>query len=83
MPNPIDALARIIQGFDYNVDPGDFIFYELARLIEEDRASFDDEEFRRLIDDGIQQHVEENPAIRAQLARRFSWVGRLVYRARP
>jgi hypothetical protein len=42
--------------------------YELHRLIEEDRASFDDAEFRRLIDEGIRAHIEDNLENRARLS---------------
>src|SRR5262245_22471312 len=69
--NPIEDIEQVAQtlaGFDYRVDPDDFILYELARLIDEDRATLDDEEFRRLIDAGIRQHVEENKPLRAELA---------------
>jgi hypothetical protein len=48
--------------------PEDFVLYELHRLIEEDRASFDDVEFRRLIDEGIRAHIEGNLQTRARLA---------------
>jgi hypothetical protein len=63
-----DELAGAVGAFDYRVDPDDFVVYELGRLMEEDRASFDDAEFRCLIDEGISGHVEENPAVRAELA---------------
>jgi hypothetical protein len=66
-----DALANLIEGIDYRVDTDDFVLYELARLIEEDRASFEDEEFRRIIDGGIRTHVEERPDIRAKMAMRL------------
>jgi hypothetical protein len=36
--------------------------------VEEDRASLEDSEFRKLIDRGVRQHVEERPEIRADLA---------------
>jgi hypothetical protein len=68
--NPIDSIeqtAQILSGFDFHVDPEDFVIYELARMIEEDRATFEGEEFRRLIDEGIRQHIEENSAVRAEL----------------
>jgi hypothetical protein len=69
--NPIESfeqVAGVLAGFDFRIDSEDFILYELARMIEEDRATFEDEEFRRLIDEGIRQHVEEVPAIRQELA---------------
>src|SRR5437867_246024 len=59
--NPLD-------NFDYHIQCDDFFLYELGRLIEEDRASFDDEEFRRLIDAGIHEHIERRLDIRAQMA---------------
>lgn len=63
-----EKTAAVLDGFDYRVHPEDFILYELHRLIEEDRASFDDPEFRRLIDQGIHAHIEENIDVRASLA---------------
>lgn len=71
-PDPIvegaDKAAAALAGFDYKVDAEDFVLYELHRLIEEDRASFDDPEFRTLIDTGVRAHVAESPEIRAKLA---------------
>ena len=64
MKNPLD-------NFDYRVQCDDFFVYELGRLIEEDRASFDDEEFRRLVDAGIHEHVERRLDIRAEIAARL------------
>jgi hypothetical protein len=64
----VDIITQAIAGFDFRVDSDDFVLYELNRMIEEDRASFEDEEFRILVDEGIQQHVEENLQIRAELA---------------
>ena len=64
----LESVTAVIAGFDYRVEPDDFVLYELARMIEEDRASLDDEEFRRLIDEGIREHVEENMQVRAELA---------------
>lgn len=70
--NPIiegaEKAAAALVDFDYKVDAADFVLYELNRLIEEDRASFDDAEFRTLIDAGVRAHVAENMEIRAQLA---------------
>src|SRR5215467_2000873 len=63
-----DALARLFDQFDFQVEPDDFVLYELGRLIEEDRASFEDQEFRRIIDLGIHAHIESRLEIRAQLA---------------
>jgi hypothetical protein len=64
MPNKLDR-------FDYRIDCDDFLLYELGRLIEEDRASFDDEEFLRVIDAGIHEHLERRIDIRAEMARRL------------
>ena len=64
MKNPID-------NFDYRIGCDDFFLYELGRLIDEDRASLEDEEFRRLIDAGIHEHVERRLEIRAGIAARF------------
>jgi len=63
-----EKTAAVLSGFDYGVHPEDFVFYELHRLIEEDRASFDDPEFRILIDEGIRAHIEGELTIRARLA---------------
>src|SRR5690349_5303950 len=66
-----DILADLFADVDYHVETDDFVMYEVSRLIEEDRASFEDEEFRRVIDEGVQAHVEERPEIRAGLAMRL------------
>jgi hypothetical protein len=63
-----EKAAAVLAGFDYNIHAEDFVLYELHRLIEEDRASFDDAEFRNLIDEGIRAHIEEHLEIRARLA---------------
>src|SRR5688572_10928851 len=63
-----EKTALALAGTDYAVDDQDFVLYELHRLIEEDRASFDDPEFRALIDAGVRAHVTENLEIRAKLA---------------
>jgi hypothetical protein len=57
-----------LENFDYRVDCGDFLLYELGRLIEEDRVSLDEPEFRNLIDAGIAEHVERRLDIRAEMA---------------
>jgi hypothetical protein len=66
VPESVDVLSKAIAGFDFLVHEDDFILYELNRMIEEDRASFEDEEFRILIDEGIREHIEENLSIRAR-----------------
>lgn len=66
-----DALARLFEDIAYDVEPDEFLLYELNRLIEEDRASFDDEEFRRAIDAGIRTHIGERLEIRAEIAMRL------------
>ena len=63
-----DALAQLFDDFDYRVEPDDFLLYELSRLIDDDRATFEDEEFRRVIDEGIREHIEQRPEIRAAMA---------------
>jgi hypothetical protein len=68
MVEGVEKVAATLAGFDYNVEAEDFVLYELHRLIEEDRASFDDAEFRRLIDEGIRAHIEDNLENRAKLA---------------
>ena len=37
-----------LRDFDYHVACDDFLLYELGRLIEEDKASFDEAEFEEL-----------------------------------
>src|SRR5437773_521163 len=64
-------LEKVLEGFDYQVDCDDFLLYELGRLIEEDRASLDDEEFREIIDEGIHEPVETRLELRAEIARRL------------
>ncbi len=64
----VDIITHRISGFDFKLVSDDFVLFELSRMIEEDRASFEDEEFRILIDEGIQQHIEDNLEIRAELA---------------
>jgi len=64
----LDTLVEALGPFDFGVDADDFILYELNRFIEEDRASFEEEEFRILIDEGIRVHVEENLSIRCKMA---------------
>lgn len=66
-----DVLARLLEEFDFPIAPDDFIFYEIHALIEEDRASFEDEAFRRAIDEGISEHVEERTDVRAAIALRL------------
>ena len=60
-----------LENFDYRVECDDFFLYELGRLIEEDRTSLEDEEFRRLIDAGIHEHIERPLEIRADVAARL------------
>lgn len=69
-PNPesADSLAFVLEGFDYRIDCDEFLLYELGRLIEEEQASFEDEGFRRLIDEGIHEHVDMRLEIRAEIA---------------
>jgi hypothetical protein len=74
----VEILANAIAGFDFGVHEDDFVLYELNRMIEEDRASFEDEEFRILIDEGIREHVEENLAVRARLTGRLRIAARSV-----
>jgi tetratricopeptide (TPR) repeat protein len=64
-----------LEEFDYRIECDDFLIYELCRLIEEDRASFDDEEFRRVIDAGIHEHIERRLDIRANMALRIRTSG--------
>src|SRR5437870_9509472 len=64
----LSSMKNLLDHFDYHIQCDDFFLYELGRLIEEDRASFDDEEFRRLIDAGIHEHIERRLEIRAEIA---------------
>ncbi len=64
-------LENVLDGFDYRVECDDFLLYELGRLVEEDRATLDDEEFREIIDEGIHEHIETRLDIRAQIAMRI------------
>lgn len=64
----VEALARLFVTFDFHVEADDFILYQVGRLIEEDRASFEDEEFRRTIDLGIHAHIEESIHTRARIS---------------
>ena len=67
--------ANPLENFDYLVECADFLLYELGRLIDEDRASLDDEEFRRVVDEGIREHVETRLEVRAELAMRLRAAG--------
>jgi hypothetical protein len=69
-----------IQNVDYRVECDDFILYELGRLIDEDRASFEDDEFRRVIEAGIHEHIERRLDIRASVALRLRSSGRAPVR---
>lgn len=64
-------LESVLEGFDYRVECDDFLLYELGRLIEDDRASFEDEEFREVIDDGIHEHIDTHLERRADMAMRL------------
>ena len=60
-----------INNFDYHVACDDFFLYELGRLIDEERASLDEDEFRSLIEAGIHEHIERRLDIRTGIAARF------------
>jgi hypothetical protein len=66
---------RALEGFDYGIECGDFLLYELGRLIDEDRASLEDDEFRRVIEAGIHEHIERRLDIRAALVHRLRTAG--------
>jgi tetratricopeptide (TPR) repeat protein len=68
-------LKNPLDDFDYRVDCQDFLLYELGRLIDEDRVSFEDEEFCRVVGAGIHEHVERRLDVRAELARRLRTSG--------
>ena len=59
---------RLLENFDYQVNCGDFLLYELGRLIEEDKVSLDEPEFRNLIEAGIAEHAERRLDVRAEMA---------------
>jgi hypothetical protein len=61
----------MLENFDYRVDCDDYLLYELGRLIEEDRALFEDDEFRRVIEEGVHEHIERRLEIRAEIAMRM------------
>jgi hypothetical protein len=64
-----------LEKFDYRVECDDFLLYELGRLIEEDRATLEDEEFRKVIDAGIHEHIERRLDVRAAMAKRVRMSG--------
>src|SRR5258706_12076250 len=65
-----------LETFDYRVECDDFLLYQLGRLIEEDRASLDDDEFLRVIEAGIHEHLERRLHVRAGLAMRLRSSGK-------
>jgi hypothetical protein len=69
------AFSSSLDGFDYRVKCDDFVLYELGRIIEEDRASLEDEEFRRLIREGIHEHIDTRLEIRAEMAKHLRLQG--------
>jgi hypothetical protein len=60
-----------LEGVDYRVACDDFMLYELARLIDEERASFEDDDFRRVIEAGMHEHIERRLDVRAAMAKRL------------
>jgi hypothetical protein len=61
-------MKKLLDNIDYRVGCDDFFLYELGRLIDEDRASLEDDEFRRLIEAGVHEHIERQLDIRAEIA---------------
>ncbi|HLH32982.1 MAG TPA: hypothetical protein VKY31_17400 [Terriglobia bacterium] len=59
---------KALDNFDYRVKCDDFLLYELGRLIEEDKASLEEPEFRSLMTAGIAEHIERRLDIRAEMA---------------
>ena len=59
---------HVLTQFDYRISCDDFLLYELGRLIEEDKVSLEEPEFRNLIKAGIAEHVERRLDIRAEMA---------------
>ncbi|MBI4473097.1 MAG: hypothetical protein HY646_10540 [Acidobacteria bacterium] len=70
-PRATDTLLSALEGLDYRIPCADFLLYEVDRLIEEDRASLEDEEFRRVIDEGIHEYVDTRLEVRAAVALRL------------
>ena len=68
-------MKNVLYDFDYRVGCDDFFLYELGRLIDEEHASFEEEEFRRVIDAGIHEHIERHLEIRAEMAARLRTSG--------
>ena len=64
-------MQNLLQDFDYRIDCDDFLLYELGRLIEEEKASLEEEEFRRVIEAGIHEHLERRLDVRAEMAGRL------------
>ena len=59
-------MKNVLDNFDYRVGCDDFFLYELGRLIDEELASFEEEEFRTVIDAGIHEHIERHLEIRSE-----------------
>src|SRR4030095_2344658 len=74
-PSQPMSSRNILENFDYRIMCDDFLLYELARLIEEERVSLDDVEFRRVVDAGIHEHIERRLDIRADMALRLRTAG--------
>src|SRR5437016_14104171 len=68
-------MRNVLDNFDYRVRCDDFFLYELGRLIDEERASLEDEEFRTVIESGIHEHIERHLDIRAEMAARLRTSG--------
>src|SRR5262245_60388780 len=64
-------LSFALDDFDYRMECDDFLLYELGRLIEEDNASFENDEFRGVINQDVHEHIDTRLEVRAELARRL------------
>src|SRR5215471_10021428 len=69
-----------LENFDYRVECDDFLLYELGRLIEEDRASLENDEFRGVIEAGIHEHIERRLDTRSNMASRLRTAGQYLDR---
>ena len=68
-------MKNVLDNFDYRVGCDDFFLYELGRLIDEERASLEEDEFRTVIESGIHEHIERHLEIRAEMAARLRTSG--------
>lgn len=63
-----DPIRKLLRTFDYDISPEDFFLSQVAFLVNEDRISLEDPEFREIIAAGFHFHLEDRPAVRSRLA---------------